>query len=55
MNVLAETAVVYVLVSTSMIADVTAVAQVKNTVMFVFQAWRVSGITTTDYWEALGA
>ena len=27
----------------------TAIAQAKNTVMFVLQAWKVSGITTTDY------
>ena len=55
MNGLADNAAAYILVSASMIADVTAVAQVKNTVMFVFQAWKVSGITTTDYWEAIGA
>ena len=44
-----------ILLSTSIITDVTAVTQAKNTVIFVFQAWKVSGITTTDYWEALGA
>ena len=35
-NELADDAVAYILVSTSIIADVTAIAQVKNTVMFVF-------------------
>ena len=37
-----------ILVIPSIIADVTAVAQVKNTVMFVFQAWEISGIINDD-------
>ena len=37
-----------ILVSTSIIADVTAVTQAKNTVIFVFQAWKVSGIMNDD-------
>ena len=57
MNELADDAVAYayILVSTSITADVTAIAQVKNTVMFVFQAWEISGITSTDYRKVLGA
>ena len=47
MNELADNAAAYILVSASMIADVTAVAQVKNTVMFVFQAWEISGIISS--------
>ena len=47
-NELADDAVAYILVSTSIIADVTAIAQVKNTVMFVFQAWKVSGIKNDE-------
>ena len=43
----------YILVSASIIADVTAIAQVKNTVMFVFQTWKVSGIMKRP--KALGA
>ena len=37
-----------ILVSASIIADVTAIAQVKNTVMFVFQSWEISGIINDD-------
>ena len=49
MNVLADTAVVYMLDSTSMIAYNSSYSSEEHGYIFVFQAWKISGITTTDY------
>ena len=50
MNDLADDAVeyVYILVSASIIANVTAITQVKNTVMFCFKLGKISGIMNDD-------